>query len=608
MNRHYLRCLAATFLATISVAFAQQSNENKLALEYYQSGEFEKAAELYRNLYNQSGLRTHFDFLVKCFLELEEYPQATKLIKQEIKHSPEELELYVQLGGVYKKSDKPEKATEQYETAIKKIETSTHQAANLGQAFTEAQEYQYAIQTYKKGQKLFGTDYGFHTELATVYFYMRDYSQMVNEYLELLSENDQYLETVQTRLQNLLFNDIDNSLGNILKGRLIQTVQKKPNMLIYQEMLVWIFIQEKDFKTAFRHASALDKRFDENGSRIFELGNLAASNNDEAAIDCFTYILQKGQDCPFYISSRERLLKTKLDMLERSDLDSSAIAITQLIGEYETALGEIGKSNQSVSIMLDYAYALAFFAKKPEKAIQELLQAQQLPNIKSNEKTDIIILLGKCYLFWGDIWEANLIFAKIERKNSNNPAGHNAKFMRAQIAYYLGDFKFAEALLDILKASTSKLISNDAFELAQLINDNSALDTSTIALEMFAHADLLFYQRQADSALLLLDSIHQIFPHHSLEDEILYRKAQYWEKKGLYTKAATYYSEIINAYGYDVLADNALFKLGIMYEEKLNAPEKAQEQFKTLLTKHPSSIFVPEAREHYRKLRGDIIN
>lgn len=35
-----------------------------------------------------------------------------------------------------------------------------------------------------------------------------------------------------------------------------------------------------------------------------------------------------------------------------------------------------------------------------------------------------------------------------------------------KLAYYRGDFKYAQGLLDVLKAATSELVANDAMQLS----------------------------------------------------------------------------------------------------------------------------------------------
>ena len=77
----------------------------------------------------------------------------------------------------------------------------------------------------------------------------------------------------------------------------------------------------------------------------------------------------------------------------------------------------------------------------------------------------------------------------------------------------------------------SKLIANNAFELSDLINNNTALDTSTNAMELFSRADLLNYQRKTDLALAAFDSILTMFPEHTLVDEVYFRKAKIFIQK-----------------------------------------------------------------------------
>ena len=71
------------------------------------------------------------------------------------------------------------------------------------------------------------------------------------------------------------------------------------------------------------------------------------------------------------------------------------------------------------------------------------------------------------------------------------------------------------------RASTSKLISNDAIDLSLLITDNFNLDTIFEPMEIYARADLLIMQRRFDDARQTLDSLTAEYPGHSLEDEIL---------------------------------------------------------------------------------------
>jgi TolA-binding protein len=100
----------------------------------------------------------------------------------------------------------------------------------------------------------------------------------------------------------------------------------------------------------------------------------------------------------------------------------------------------------------------------------------------------------------------------------------------------------------------------------------------------------------------------QKYPHHTLADEVLFKKAEIALKEKRFEDAATLYREIVTDYPTDLLADDALFALAGLYENQLNDKEKAMELYQTLMTSFPGSLFVVEARKHFRALRHDPVS
>jgi TolA-binding protein len=155
----------------------------------------------------------------------------------------------------------------------------------------------------------------------------------------------------------------------------------------------------------------------------------------------------------------------------------------------------------------------------------------------------------------------------------------------------------------VLKASTSKLTANDAMELSMLIGNNLNLDTTAVPLQMFARADLLFFRNKDAEALATLDSISEIFPYHSLTENILYRKAKIEIDQNNFETAAEYLQEITDNFSYSLLADDALFMLAELLNYQLDEKAKAKELYRMMLTRHPGSVFTEESREKFRELR-----
>jgi len=207
----------------------------------------------------------------------------------------------------------------------------------------------------------------------------------------------------------------------------------------------------------------------------------------------------------------------------------------------------------------------------------------------------------------GEVWEATLLYSQVDKDFGEDVLGHEARFRNAKLSYYNGDFDWAQAQFDVLKASTSKLISNDAIDLSVFILDNVGLDSITKPLAMYAQAELLVFQNKIDEAFSKLDSISTNYPEHGLLDDIAYLKAKIYTKRKDYTKAIEMYSYVVEKFPEDIRADNALFEMADLYENALNDKEKAKELYEKLFMNYSNSILATDARKRFRQLRGDKI-
>jgi hypothetical protein len=146
----------------------------------------------------------------------------------------------------------------------------------------------------------------------------------------------------------------------------------------------------------------------------------------------------------------------------------------------------------------------------------------EIPRLKPEESGMLKTEMADIYVFAGDPWEATLLYSQVIDANKNNALGDEVKLKKAKLGYYMGNFSWAKAQLDVLKASTSKLTANDAMELSMLIGNNLNLDSTAVPLQMFARADLLFFRNKDAEAMATLDSIAELYPYHTLTDNILF--------------------------------------------------------------------------------------
>ena len=591
------------FLIFGTLMSQNNGKKSQLAYQYYKDKEYDKAALLYKELYNKAQSNTYLNYLIKCYVEEKEFDLAEKTLKTEIKRHRFNVGIKVQLGAVYKASGKEEKAYKLYEKTIDQLKGDTRtQVISLANAFISQREFKYAEQTYLKGKKLSKGNYSYAFELANVYYYSLDYQKMINQYLDVLGENSSYLKTVQNRLQSTVYRQDDGSLNEILKRELIGRIQKSKNSSIYSELLIWLYLQEKNFEKAFFQTKAIDKRNKEDGKRLLALGELSYNNQDyETSIKCYEYVLGLGAESTNYLQAKVGyLLSLQANILGNDEAKQEQI--TNLLSTYKTFLAEIGNVPESIDITVSYAHILAFYGDNVSKGIELLEDLLEKRVLNHQQKSDVKLELADEYLMSNDIWTATLYYSQVIKANPNNEIGNEAQLKKAKLAYYSGDFLWAKGQLDVLKASTSKLIANDALYLSAIVSDNIKDDTIRRPLQMFSRADLLLFQHKKQDAISVLDSLTEEFPKHSLIDDVLFKKAQILESMGEYKLAMDLYQKVLDDYYNDILADNALMALANLYIKDEN-PEKAMELYTRLLVDFSDSFFTTEARRRIVEYR-----
>ncbi|OKL40775.1 tetratricopeptide repeat protein [Pontibacter flavimaris] len=604
MRRNILYTLLLSLLLLAAPAARAQQQDLELARQYFSQGDYDKAGELYSRLINNDRLfqAVYPDYL-NTLLAQRDHKEAEKLVKKTIKRFPDNPNFEVDLGRVYQASGNKGAAERQFDKLLQSM--NPEGVIVVANAFMQHELFDYAEKAYLRGRELSKDQTSYTRPLIALYAYRQKNDKLIPEVLNLLQENESELGYVQSRLQNSLKEEENFDL---LEKELILRVQQNPEKLAYSEMLIWLYIQRKDFYSALLQARAVDKRTRTGGTRVMELGTISLKNNDyEGAIEAFQYIVEEYPDGPYYLVARQRLINAREEQVENTFPVDKA-KIQALITDYEALLSEVGRRPETVEVLQHMAGLYAFHLDDKEKAIALLQEAINMPRANPSLVADSKLTLGDIYLLKGEPWESTLLYSQVEKSHKETPIGHEAKLRNARLNYYNGDFELAQAHLDILKMATSREIANDAMDLSLLITDNTGLDTSTVAMEEYAAIDLLIFQNKLPEALVALDGLLQKYPGHSLTDEIYFQKANIYERMGEFNLAVESLQQIVGNPQYDILSDDALYRMAYIYEENLNDKAKAQELYNELLVKHQGSVYAAEARKRFRNLRGDKLN
>ncbi len=601
-----MKILIVSFLLLFSGFLkAQTETDIQLAQHYYSTGEFDKAVSYYEKIFNASPTKVYFNRYFECLVATKDYKNAEKLIKKQISQNKAEVELKVMLGQFYEDIGQTEKAEKTYKELVDEIPDNPAQIISLYQALVAKQKLELAKLVLDKGKKV-ASYYPFNFQFADLYSLMGNKKEMIREYLDYIETQPGMAESIEAALAMRL--DLSNSENQdylLLKEQLLTKSQKMNAPVVFSEMLIWMFTQNKNFEGAYTQVIALDKRFKGDGYRVYDLGNICVENkNYSVARKCFNYVISLGENKEIFVPAYKALLNTRfLEITTNRNYSQTEIDSTILT--YELALNRLGRTRITLPMIIEQTMIEAFYADKAEKAKTELNEALKINGLTDIQKAQVKMQLADINVLSGDIWEASILYMQVDNDFKFEPIGQEAKYKNARVFYFDGEFDFAQSQLNVLKESTSKMIANDAMQLSVIITDNYGLDSNFQAMSWFANAELLIEQHKYKEAFDLFDSIQKNYPYHSLADEILFRKGKALEMQGQWQQAIDYYEDLVKFHGKDILADDAIFRVADIYENILTDKEKALEYYRRLAIDYKGSLFSAEARKRIRLLRGD---
>ena len=592
--------LCACFILFSSVRLFAQDNDLQLARQFSANGEQQKALDIYLKLYKQNN-EEYFTFYFNGLLALKKFDEAVTTAKKMIKKHPEEHQYTILLGAAYTQQGTVEKATALYDELLKNLPADQGEIAGLAGQFYQSSNVDYAIKIFLQGRKLLHNDVLFAYELINLYRYKRDKEALTEEYLNFLPVNPLFITQAENTLSGLFEGSSDY---DILKVALLKRIQKNPQQTLYIEMLTWQYLQQKEFDQALNQELALSRRQNDDGSSVFELcRTLVANEAYDSAIRGYEYLVSKGKAQPLYVAAKIELINTKNLRVTSGKYGTGELLALEK--DYIDLLNEFGKNNSTGFAIEKLANLEAFKLHKfneAQKLLEEVVTIQDLKRtLLANCKLD----LGDAYLLNNRPWDATLLYSQVEIDFPNTIVGQDAKYRNAKLAYYTGDFTWAKGQLDVLKAATTQLIANDALNLSLLISDNLDADSTGAALKMYARADLRIFAEEPVKALLTLDSIDIKFPKNSLTDDILMAKARIMIQQKDYAAALPLLKKIAEEHTTSLWADDAVFMLGDIYENRLPDKEKAKTYYQKIITDYAGSLWINEARKRFRLLRGD---
>lgn len=572
------------------------SQNEQLAQNYFDKGEFDKAASLYEEIEKKQPNNFYFtQKLVACFQGLKQFDKAEKLLlnKKEANNQPI---IFVELGYNAQLEKNQNKADLYYKKALDVVAKQPNYAYQIGQAYEQKSLLLQAYSTYEIAQKT-NSSMNFDYQMALLQGQMGNLDVMVVKLLDYSYANINSTLSVQNQLVFFMQDDAENVFANSLKKELLLRTQKTQD-IYWNQFLSWLYINLKEYNKAFIQEKSIYKRNPESFDDIIQLAQICVNEKEtETAQAIFEFILQNTTDESTILNAQYFLLKNEIETAK-----PETYSVIQL--KFETLLSQFGNSPYAIDLRILAAHFKAFYLNDFEKA-KALLEATMEMPINIRQKAKVKMELADVFVFNEKFNQAIIYYAQIQNDLPNDEFSHEASMRMAKTSFFKKDFNWAKKQAGELKQASTQLIANDAVELFLLISDNSAEDSLQVALQDFSKADLLEYQNKPKDALEAFLRILEKHKGQSIEAGTLYKVGKNYEKLGNFAKAIGYYQNILDNHKDGIYIDEALFYSAEIYKNQLNDLEKAKNLYEKVVLEHPDSIYFTEARKQYRALRGD---
>ena len=204
---------------------------------------------------------------------------------------------------------------------------------------------------------------------------------------------------------------------------LLPKVLEEKNRTDFSELLIWFYMQYKQYDMALIQAKALDRRMNLDGEIVFDLAEAFLNQEDfDVALEAYNYIISKGERNYFYIDANIQKLYVlhKMSSKEPDDLN-------QLDLQYEQIMLLLGQNKNTIILMKNYAHFKAFYMNDLIAAEDLLLKAMSVAGIKKFDLAECKMEYADVLLLQGRQWQSMLYLAQVEQDFKEHPIGHESK-------------------------------------------------------------------------------------------------------------------------------------------------------------------------------------
>ena len=599
------------FVAAISLA---QNSDNiglklSLAQSYEQAGDYEKAANLYENLYlaNPQNM-LYINSLYRVYTQLKNYAALVDVLEKRITDVPDDISSYGMLGSTYHRMGNEDKAVEVWETPLENDNQNALTYRLIADYALERRAFEKAIDLYLRGKEIADDKIIFSFDLARLYTLTMQFDKATKEYCFILLNEPKQMTTVETKIYEYI--DKPGALDESIS--VVEDYVNNRNISL-QYLLARLYTEKKLFDNALKIYLKLDEQQSAQGKDLFIYADLLLRENHfNLAAEVYKKIIELYPNSALTAEAKLGFARS----LESELYDEYVKSIPLWKPFFPLSKFE----SEKIEKVLSAFDAVVNLYKHSEPAYEALLRsgmikfyllneiedAKRLLNIVTTEAplslsaVDALLELGNISLIEGNLDKAEKNYLALLNNNRvQNDKKSSATYKLSRVCFY--QLKFKEAikyLSDVLK-NLKDNSANDALELSLILNSTM---NDSINIALFAKAEFLAEQKKFLEAANIYKKISenpQAFVLHSIS---LLRASEMMLAVNNYSEAVSNFENVVGEGEKNIYADKAVYLLGKIHQFGLNDLEKAEEYYQKLLKEFPNSIYTDDVREQLKLL------
>lgn len=597
-QRHLINGILSLLCMIWSISLLAQ-NDYARAERLFNEAKFDSASQLYLDLFNTESPKNPSTYLAlsRSLFEVKDFDRLG-LVAEKYRIDSEDPLGYIDQYWALVSREKEKKADNLWKeiTAYSRSSTEVNCSRLMQRlirygAFNQAKVIftQFAPAISSASQNLV-------EQYLELYFLEDSMDKALTLSLEYLQENPLQVEDFSK-----FFDRQKSKEGfySLFKQKLFTYTSQHPEVSFTLHLLIWLEQIHGNFGEAARFGLMLARRSSSFIPTLLTLAQDAFNNN--ALVQCLElcdFVLTSEYVNSYGGKAAQLKLTTQKRLLDQGE--DQAVDLNYL----ENALLELASNSEAnpsiqTEAILEYCSIQIQYRQDIASTVNFLDSLIQSNTFTRQNLNRIKLLYGEALTMQGKPWKALIVYTQVDHDDGDGILGEEARFKKAQLSYYEGEFEWAQAQLNILKGATSELVSNDAIQLSVFITDNLGLDSNMDAMMGYASIELLVAQHRYNEAITSLNAWEQVYDEHVLMDNALVMRANIYEKQRNPEAAIRTYNRVLERFESSILCDNVHWALAELYQ-KQEEHELVKEHCLAILTDFPDSRLVNSARELYR--------